>query len=387
MVWTIVAVMMILMGGYAITQLGYLEGMLAWNDVNEVKALNIAEAGLDRALVELGFNASWNAGFSNQPLDTGTFTVTVSGTGTPGQVQLTSTGTVNGYSKTVQMVVDVSEWPAAFTYGMFWGNPTGSTAVLDVENNAEINGSFFANGNITFTYNATLVNGDLYATGTATANNNASFTQGSLPNPLPQQVTLTTTYYTNLIAEAGEEPSGNWSVTNNNTYNLNGQTLMVNGAVTIGNNATVNGPGTIVATGNITIDNNAALLSAGINLISGATLSLSNNVDYVGQGNTLFGLSAVSMDSNSSASSDLYLLSPGTVTVSNNGSVRGVIWAGTATFDNNAEVKGAVYAQQFNTISNNFLFTEDSSVLNTAPPQGISGSVQVLSWQENAGVW
>jgi predicted acyltransferase (DUF342 family) len=112
-------------------------------------------------------------------------------------------------------------------------------------------------------------------------------------------------------------------------------------------------------------------------------------VDYEGQGNVLFGMSSVTLSNNSSAAASLDVLSPGSVTIANNAEVRGVIWGGLVTLDNNAEVIGKIYGQQFggNQINNNFTFIQDPAVTNTPPPPGIDGTVQVLSWQENPGVW
>ena len=385
--WAIIMVTLMAMGGYAVTRIGYLEGVLASNDVNQVKALNIAEAGLDRALVELAFNTSWNAGFSNQPLDTGTFSVAVAPVAGKPEVTVTSTGTVNGYSKTLTMSVYVGQWPyAMYAFGIFWGNPSDSAVTLQIDNNANIDGNVFGYGNVNVNNNAAITGGDLAATGTITGG--GSYTKGPVPNPPPQPVTLDTTYYRSQIALAAAQAPTGWGLKNNKTYSLAGTTLYVNGSVNISNNDTITGPGAIVATGDITVGNNTQVIDSGVNMISGGNLTFSNNVNYVGQGNILYGQTSVTLQQNSSGGSSLFILSPGTVDITQNGNVSGMVWGGTVTLSQNAEVDGTVYGQQFtsNQIYNNFDFIQNPPV-GTPPPPGITAAVQVISWQESPGVW
>jgi len=63
-----------------ILQLNTEEIQLMRNQIYAAEAQAIAEAGLNDAFSELRVDSSWNSGFSNKVFDTGSYTVTVSGT-------------------------------------------------------------------------------------------------------------------------------------------------------------------------------------------------------------------------------------------------------------------------------------------------------------------
>lgn len=58
-------------------QLNTEEIILAHNHISAVKALTVAEAGLNDAFSELRVDSSWNSGFVAKPFDGGSYTVTV----------------------------------------------------------------------------------------------------------------------------------------------------------------------------------------------------------------------------------------------------------------------------------------------------------------------
>jgi type II secretory pathway component PulK len=69
------------------------EIQLMQNHINVVQALVTAEAGLNAAYAQLRLNSHWTAGFSGQPFNGGSYTVTVNGS-TIRAVGTTSRGSV-----------------------------------------------------------------------------------------------------------------------------------------------------------------------------------------------------------------------------------------------------------------------------------------------------
>src|SRR3990172_4653604 len=99
LIWAALMVLLMVIVGGALMYVSRLEAVLTATDASQVQALHIAEAGLDRALVEMTWNPGWTAGFPSQTLGDGTYAVTVTTLGVAGQRGVTSTGTVNWDSK------------------------------------------------------------------------------------------------------------------------------------------------------------------------------------------------------------------------------------------------------------------------------------------------
>jgi len=74
-----------------ILQMNTEEIQLMRNQIYAAQAIAVTEAGLNDAFSELRADSSWNTGFSNKVFDTGSYTVTVSGTSP--NLTITSTGT------------------------------------------------------------------------------------------------------------------------------------------------------------------------------------------------------------------------------------------------------------------------------------------------------
>lgn len=78
----LIAVFVIALLGAVITgilQINTEEIMLMQNHISAAKALAVAEAGLNDAFSQLRADSSWTTGFLDKAFDTGSYTVTVSG--------------------------------------------------------------------------------------------------------------------------------------------------------------------------------------------------------------------------------------------------------------------------------------------------------------------
>lgn len=384
-VFLIILVMAIL--GMSFLSLTRMETIQIRKQVFYLQALNLAEAGIERALWKMRTSPGWIDGWQEQPLGNGFYSVTIEPMETENYYRIISTGTVINVSKTVNLEVEVKNklWPSAFDYALFWGNSSGYNGDLVMRNNVYIQGDVFVYGDIEIRNNANVNNGYVYSTGEVTGEGN--YQVGELPDPLPERPEFDTSYYDGLITEAYSRPAGNWSLKNNQTYNLNGQTLFVNGNVSISNNCYVYGPGKIVATGTITVENNSQILG-NVDLIANGDLNIENKAKVEGEGNIIFSNTSITIKENDGIGPKTLIYSEGTIELKNNAQVRGIIWGNEVELLNNATVYGVIYGDSFtnNTIRNNFNLIYDPEVLDTTPPPGVPEGEGVeinrIRWEE-----
>lgn len=128
---------------------------------SDTKAVNLAEAGIDKAVWCLNHAAECPAGYSGETnnLGSGQYTTNVVSVGQ--NYTVTSTGLVNGRTKILKVTVSQKATPvnASFFYGVQIG-----VGGIDMENNTSIQGVGVAKGNI-------------YAMGTVQATQNQSKTE------------------------------------------------------------------------------------------------------------------------------------------------------------------------------------------------------------------
>ena len=101
----IIALMSTIVMGMA--QMNTEELLIMTNQINSAKALESAYAGLNDAYAELYSDSNWTTGFTNKSFDSGSYTVSV--TGSAPNLTLTSTATTQqGYIAKVESDVAVS---------------------------------------------------------------------------------------------------------------------------------------------------------------------------------------------------------------------------------------------------------------------------------------
>jgi len=381
----VIVILVLTLMGMALLEMARLEAAIVIKETRYLKALNLAEAGLERGLWKVAETSGWTDGWTDEPLGDGTYSVTVEYLGGY-SYSITSTGKVGTVSKTVTLTAEVRRggWPEAFSdYALFWANPEGSGLTVRADNGALITGSIFAYGDVEIRNNAVVTGGELYATGTVSGG--GAYTEGTLPDPLPDPVVLDTTYYDDLIALAAAQPPGDWQLLNGAEHHLNGATMLVNGSVEIANNCTLYGPGKIVATGDILVANNATV-PGGVDFIAGGTFEFDNGGQIEGFGNVIFGREGVELRNNDATFGlSLAILTPGTLTLRENGVYSGVMYGGTVRIRNNVTITGSVYGNEFygNTVNNVHIQHADPGF---DPPPGIptSGSLTVTpgAWAE-----
>ena len=306
--------------GLGLLELCRMEGVLVAHDVQYLNAFHLAEAGIDRTLWKLIEDPGWSAGWQDQALNDGAYSVGMAALVEPRWYRVSSTGTSGVISKTITLDVKLCPWPYAYDYGLFWANPSGSATPVRLRNNAVVNGSIFGYGNFSVDAGSSVEN-YVYATGTVEGN--GDYVVGEMPDDLPEPAVFDTSSYDALIAQAALEEAGDWGL--GGSYSLFGQTLLVNGNIDL-SGAALHGPGTIVATGSITIGNSSEITD-GVDIICGSDLLFDNLSIYEGSGNVIFATSSIEITNHATLGERLFILTLGRLTLDNYATVHGLLHA------------------------------------------------------------
>lgn len=223
--------------------------------ISQEQAVNVAEAGIERALWQMNQTAGSYSGETNTPLGTtGTFTVTTTDK-TATLKTITSTGYIpnnnNPQAKqTIKVDVLVSSENISFRYAVQAGFGGVSMA-----NSSKVNGTVYSNGNIAGSGSSS-IDGDAFAVGTISSPDpivTGTKTSGAPTEPLP---TLDYDYWRNTATTGG---TIDCSITPDEC-NISGGFKDIGpkkyiGNLTISNNAIVTVKGSIYVTGNTTVRN------------------------------------------------------------------------------------------------------------------------------------
>ena len=222
------------------------------------------------------------------------------------------------------------------------------------------------------TVNSSTIRGTNYCQ-TGTSNNKACNTTLADPVEVAMPISDQNILDWKDIAAGGGTTTGN--------YNLNSSSATlgpkkITGNLTVSNNATLTVSGTIWVQGNLDVSNNATVrlatgygASEGVIIVDG-TVSLGNNADFAGSGTSGSYIMVLSTSSSTSA-----------ITVGNNaGAVILYAQNGTVNISNNAGAK-SVSGYMIN-LGNNSTITYDSGLTNANFSSGPSGSYDITTWQE-----
>jgi Tfp pilus assembly protein PilX len=131
---------------------------------NSMRALNIAEAGANKAIWCLNNTDVCGEGYTGETTNFGAGEYTTTLTSTVNGYTARSTGTVQNISKTIK--VSISDQPVASGASFHYGVQVGAGGLI-MDNNAEIFGNVYSNGNITAGANAKIHGSTYVAGGTA----------------------------------------------------------------------------------------------------------------------------------------------------------------------------------------------------------------------------
>ncbi len=227
--------------------LGYNSSLIGI-EVNQEKALQLAEAGINRALYELNQNAAWS-GVGETFLGEGSYEVTISNQGNSRLVESTGyipSKTSARISRTISVIISDSPGADSFRYGAQSG-----TGGITLNSDSIINGNAFSNGNITCAAGARIT-GDAIAVGNVLPLSCVQGTsqQGASPRPMPDFDYWYWVNASNQNPSPGCPTSGDLSYSGGNS-NLG--PCRVNGNLTLSGNANLTLTGPVYVTGNFSM--------------------------------------------------------------------------------------------------------------------------------------
>ncbi|KYZ77075.1 hypothetical protein AXX12_02765 [Anaerosporomusa subterranea] len=252
---------------------------------NGVAAQYLAESGAREAIAKLTQDAAfvaatrdktanWTSPVIGSDATSGTYRVTVVGSGN--NWTISSTGTVGLANRMVYFTISLAS--SIYSSAVFCGPD------FIAEQNTHITGSIGTNGNATFGQNS-VVSGVVSAHGTVTTQQNSSVpkTEGV---PLVDIPIFTIPWDNNsstLPAPSWPLSGGNYFVNGslvlgqNTTYSGNGaSTIFVKDSIVIGQNVTLSGNIKLIALKDITIEQNMDI-SGGVALLAGRDIKVGQN--------------------------------------------------------------------------------------------------------------
>jgi hypothetical protein len=371
--------------GLAIASMLSNESYSAVQNLNGIRAINIAEGGL-RFTVATSLAAdsdfSDNANFGPVNLGAGSFSVVYLQPKNKNSCTVEVIGSVNGVTRTV--LTNIKKGGSglgaiAGDYVLFWGG-TG-TGNSSVGNNCTVTGDILVNNNLYL--NGAVVNGTVEATGTITGSQNVS---GSVETHIPVptgQPTLDTSSYDAQIAYANAHP----------TYvgytpfsgSLAPGIYYVQGDVDLGS-LTLTGVTTIVATGTINVDNNSQI-GDNLTVIAGGDINI-HNQDTIGTHGLWYSRTGINMGnsgdiSTATVGSGTAFITPGNINIQNSPAsnptdFQGFMFAGgTINAGNNLAFSGLMSCNNAN-LGNNVSLTLNQAAVTSAPTPGIIASAMGL---------
>ena len=355
------------------------------NRADGIKALYIAEAGMERAIWKLRTDSSsQDTGvlYSNEKLGDGFYTVVIKGIDVVDgdtKIILESTGVLGSSvqgrgERRIQgkiLIHSLSVIDLFNDYALFWGN-TENEEKLSLHNNilvtreGDASGDVFANGDIEIYKSSEVSPGLVYATGKITGE--GKYTSGGTPDPIPPFPELDTSYYDSEIQKAHSQPHSHWDLRNGD-YHLGGTTLYINGDVDIHDSAHLYGPGKIVATGKIHVHHNSTV--SNVDLIAGKDLKADDSVQITGY-NLIYGEKKIDIHNSTLVEGEL--ISPGDIDLKDNSVLKGILYSGHHTELKHSEIHGSVFSDGYNgnEINEDVQITHDKSYIPSSPPPGLT---------------
>lgn len=396
-------------------------------NLHGIQALNAAEGGIRFTIVtSLAADADWsdNNDFGPVSLNPGTFSVHYVSKAKKSCI-LEVTGIVSGVSRTVRVSFKKDGLPYQLAdYGIYAGNPSSFGFPVTFFNNTKIVGNFFY-------YGPVWVWGDrpppCQTDGAIRSSSIWPFPSVGIPNYYASWEAVNTievfpwdnTYYDNWLTVASSYAAESKTLTGTDELKLNGGTRWFRN-VTMRNDSTIIGPGTICATANpsggfFTTYNNARFIgpvriiarggglwpfnpsiqfnndtswTATPEIIAQYTLELTGNVTtpansiLYSRGNWPFGFS-----NKTNAIVQGSVLAPyGQVLNQNNAQIKGLVYANAYVSLNNSTLEGGAIFIQLANFFNNSMVIQNPDLIPSPLPPGVSAEAaagfEMWDWGE-----
>jgi len=245
--------------------------------LNYVKALYIAEAGLNKAIwyfltspSQGGQGTTWKPSGFSESYGGGQYTFSIQNTADPLVLHIVSTGEIGNVQRGIEIYIVASSLPAVFDYALF------NNGDLSLKGDTSLYGNVYSNGDIYIENPASVLDGEVTVPEGSSIGGDGTYTVGETPEDPPEMPAFDTSPYDNEIAFAD---SGDPLVLQGDqifdNYDLGGNTIYVNGSVTVNGNLT--GGGKIVSTGTVLIDD--ASVASDTTFISGGVLDITGATD------------------------------------------------------------------------------------------------------------
>lgn len=376
-------------------------------------ALQLAEAGADKAVYAINKDGSYSGETSS--LGQGSFTTTITSIDSVTK-DVVSTGSItfgtHTYTRHVKVRIQTS--PSSNSVAFNYAVQVGAGG-LKQDNNTSVIGSVYSAGNITGS-NGSSISGDAYVSGSSGTIQSPSIGHDAHAHNITSSKVLHDAYYTNISGStvlgtkhpgSADPSAASFPVTSQNisdwesiassggsqgSTNISGTVTMgpkkIDGNLTFSNGAVLNMTGVIWVTGTVTISNSGTIRldpSMGTkssvliadnpsNQATGGAITVGNNGILQGSGNSKSYLTLVSTNSGTTDASPAIHLS--------NNALNAIFYStqGEILIDNNSNL-GAATGYGLH-LSNNASVTYSSGMASSDVQVGPGGSWTVSSWQE-----
>ncbi|OGC07219.1 hypothetical protein A3H38_03320 [candidate division WOR-1 bacterium RIFCSPLOWO2_02_FULL_46_20] len=382
------------------------------------KAFHVAQAGQNFAAQHLAAYPDWIVDMGlplARSFAGGTFAI--SSTQESGdQITIVSVGLVTRegktYSSTISAAYSISAGSGLthnFDYALYSG-PAGGGATLRIQGSAQIFGDFYYNGPIRLGGSASQQGGTIYST-SLVLDGTATYDSWEAATPVDMPIWDNTSYEA-ILATSTQSASSTLALGWGNVLNLAGG-VHIYRDITIGWGATVNGPGTLVATGNPSGNgdinlNYGAGIGAGVRFVAerdftysgGSNLTIpievyvkrnlivTNNLT-VPSGSILYSKGTGARAIETGGTINASMLVPYGGLYMNYGTLRGLIYSSSLRTANSGEIRGAMVCYSPSTIQGSLQIYYDAAYLpDSIVGLGGTGSVEgeagiaVGNWQE-----
>lgn len=367
----------------------------AGDRLSESMAFYAAESGIEMAIADLK-----NAGDGEfADLAIGAATVTTSITN---DSILTSSATVNGITKSLQVILQLKNLPEAFYYVVSSFKPEKKLEFKG-KKSPYLKGKIFSATNDKVKFDTDLVLDEVHVyvqTGTEIENKSSyayTLHEWEPASPPVDMPAFDTQYYDDYInnvqgyIERDDEIEEDLNLTT-----LPGGVYYVDGDLEIEEDCQITGPGIIVASKKIEVEGENCSIGPDVILIAGKDLKFKEGATLSGMGSILYGTKKVEIKGKGTSVQGS-IISPQKVKIesaeklSERGVVQGIIYAGDKADIKKAKILGSIVATSYDDdfadtkIKDSYLeFSE--SYLPTVCPPGFQNAVQIAirngSWRE-----
>jgi cytoskeletal protein CcmA (bactofilin family) len=372
----LITVLVAIIGG--ITYLTTVGVENAGNKLEQTKALNIAEAGLNKAIWfmvthpdEGGEGAEWRTGAYSEDFGGGSYTFSITDHGVdPNAFYINSRGYYRGTEAELEILATVEYAHRFVDYALH------SDLDIDFKPSGKIKGNVYADGNITVEAGTEVSGGTVVVTPGHGVTGEGTYTEG--PNTTPLSPVIDYAYYENKFLQV--ESGGPDVISGDQVYtdlDLNSQPLLVNGSVTL--EGSISGKGEIVATGRIHVVS-GSMIGTEIKLIARQPVKVEVSSELK-RNVMLYSDEQVTIGTGLVESNQITALTPRTLVFEDNVEVKGIFFGGQIVVGQNVDITGNLIGGDegtFQEIGESVILTYKNYTKKVPP--GFATTIRIIKW-------